>query len=113
MKKFIYWLPRVLAVGFILFLSLFALDVFDIQAPWYLLLGGFLMHLIPSFVLIVVTIIAWKKPLWGGLIFIGATLVMGFWLNWPVMSLVVILPPALLGGLFLLQDYYFKKSMKK
>jgi hypothetical protein len=51
MKVFIYWLPRVSAILFILFISVFALDVFT-EPNWALAL---FMHLIPSFILIILT----------------------------------------------------------
>jgi hypothetical protein len=44
MKRFLYWFPRVLSIVFICFLTLFSFDVFEIQAPWYQLLGAFLIH---------------------------------------------------------------------
>ncbi len=69
MTKFI-WIPRVLAIIFILFLSLFALDMFGGEAPLIEKIGGFLIHLIPSFVLVIILIISWNRPLLGGIAFI-------------------------------------------
>ncbi len=67
--KFI-WIPRVLSIIFILFLSLFALDMFGGEAPLIEKIGGFLIHLIPSFVLVFILIISWKRPLLGGIAFV-------------------------------------------
>jgi len=72
MKKIPYWLPRVLSVLFIAFISVFALDVFG-EPQWFLAL---LMHLIPSFILIILTAIAWKNERLGGFIFIAAGFLM-------------------------------------
>lgn len=67
--KFI-WIPRMLSLIFILFLSLFALDMFEGEAPLIEKIMGLLIHLIPSFMLIIILIISWKRPLLGGIAFI-------------------------------------------
>lgn len=69
-KKIIYWLPRVLSLGFVLFLSLFALDVFEAYSGWQTVLA-LLMHLLPSLVLLTVALISWKFDLLGAIVFFG------------------------------------------
>lgn len=96
--KLLFWLPRILAILFIIFVSLFALDSFSLP-NWPLAL---LMHLIPSLVLIFIVVIAWHRPLWGGYLFIATTLAMAIWLTH---SLIILLPSLIIGGLFLLQGY--------
>jgi hypothetical protein len=56
-------IPLILAALYILFISLFAFDT-----P--ILSYAFLIHLIPSFVLILFTLIASKMPKLGGILFI-------------------------------------------
>jgi hypothetical protein len=65
LARIIHWAPRIAAIAIILFLGLFSLDVFDTQATPLELLGGFLIHNIPSIILIVLLILAWKRPLIG------------------------------------------------
>jgi hypothetical protein len=101
MKKFLYWLPRILSVLFICFLTLFSLDVFEIEAPWYQLIGGFLIHSIPSLVLIVVTIIAWKKPKIGGWLFMAVGLGLAILTKFNLMSMVIYVSPIIVGILYL------------
>lgn len=72
MNKTIYYLPRILAILFVVFVSIFALDVFGTEASFWREIGGFLIHLIPSYILIIATIMAWKKKSVGGIIFILA-----------------------------------------
>lgn len=57
----------ILGIGFI---SLFALDVFGIEAPPLEIALGLLIHLIPSFVLVGILVIAWRWPLAGGALFL-------------------------------------------
>lgn len=94
MRKFLYWLPRVLAILFIAFISLFALDAFD-QPQWFLAL---IMHLIPSFVLVAVTVITWKNELVGGWLFFGAGGMLLYLSNFE--SLIVSVPAFVIGVLF-------------
>ncbi len=68
-SKIIYWVPRILCVLAILFISMFALDAFDPGLPLSQQILGFLMHMIPSFALLLVLVIAWKWEYIGGIIF--------------------------------------------
>ena len=63
--RLLRWTPRILAMLFIAFVSLFSLDVFGVgYSPWETL-AAFTMHNIPSFVLIACVILAWRWP-WVG-----------------------------------------------
>ena len=59
-KGLLFWTPRVLTIAFILFLGLFALDVFGEGYGFWGTLVALLMHLIPNFVVLAVLIIAWR-----------------------------------------------------
>ena len=97
MKKVFYWLPRIIAIAFIIFISMFALDVFA-EPRWPLAL---LMHLIPSFILVILTIISWKYELVGGLLFLVAGLAMiGFF-----HSVLIAVPAIVVGILFLICNH--------
>lgn len=61
--------PRFLAILFILFISLFALDSFPGEAPFLQEFVGFLIHLIPSFVIIGLLAVSWNRPFMGGWLF--------------------------------------------
>lgn len=74
------WLPRVLAVLFIAFLSLFALDVFQKGIGPLQTAIALAMHLIPSLVLLIAVILAWRWA-WIGALFFGAA---GIWVLYPV-----------------------------
>ncbi len=85
--KTIYWLPRILSLAFVLFLSLFSFDVFSAVSGWAVLLALFL-HLLPVLVLLALIIIFWKHGLAGAITFFAAAflyiLVAGFYrpLSW-------------------------------
>lgn len=72
MKKsiqFIHWTPRILGILMILFLSMFALDSFAPNLSLWQQIGGFLIHLIPSYILVAALAIAWKWEKLGGWLF--------------------------------------------
>jgi len=67
--KIYHWLPCIICILAILFISLFALDAFQPDLSMWQQIGEFLMHLIPSFILTALLIIAWKWELTGGILF--------------------------------------------
>jgi hypothetical protein len=65
LAKIIHWAPRLAAILIIVFVSLFSLDVFEMEASPLELLGGFLIHNIPSISMLVLLLFAWKRPVVG------------------------------------------------
>jgi len=65
----LHWLPRIICILAILFISMFALDAFAPGLTFWQQIGGLLMHLIPSFILLALLVVAWKWELIGGIIF--------------------------------------------
>jgi len=59
-SKFVYWTPRILAILFITFLALMSLDVFLFELNFWQIMGAFLIHNIPVFILLAVLLISWK-----------------------------------------------------
>ncbi len=93
-SKFLFWLPRISAIIFTLFISVFALDALA-NPNWPLAL---LIHLLPVFLLIMVTYIAWKHPHAGASLFILSGLVaIVFFQSW-----LLAVPVWLIGLLFLI-----------
>lgn len=64
-----HWLPRIICILAILFVSMFAADAFEPGLTIWQQLGAFVMHLIPSFILISFLVLAWKWELVGGIVF--------------------------------------------
>jgi len=120
--KLFHWLPRILCIMAIIFVSMFALDAFEEGLSLGKQILAFIMHLIPSFVLILLLIIAWKWEKLGGIIFlilgIGFSpfiFIKNYNMNQSVsMSAMVILlicfPFVVVGILFLI-SYYRKRKM--
>lgn len=102
MKKIFYWLPRILAILFIVFISMFALDVFS-EPNWPLAL---FMHLIPSYLLITITIIAWKNEVLGGFLFLIAGFVLLIFTHFE--ALIIGIPAFVIGVLFLVKKHILR-----
>ena len=101
--KTIYWIPRVLAIGFIIFLSLFAFDSFGTGETWYMEIVGFLVHLLPNYLLIGALIIAWRNERVGGILFLLLYVIAIFFFRAGLIGLVLFSPLVIIGILFLLQ----------
>jgi len=69
-SKGLFWTPRIAAILFILFISMFALDIFDSNLGFWGTILGLFMHLIPSFIMIITLWISWKHEWLGGIVFI-------------------------------------------
>ncbi len=63
-------IARISAVAYALFLSIFALDVFEPGLSTGQVLVALGIHLLPSLVILLFLWIAWKNPIIGGLLFI-------------------------------------------
>jgi hypothetical protein len=70
-RDFIYWIPRVLGIVFALFIGLFAFDAFNESIPFWQAFKGFLIHLLPVYLIVVLLVLAWKWE-WIGALGAGA-----------------------------------------
>jgi len=123
--KVFHWLPRIICILAILFVSLFAADAFTPELTIWQQIGAFLIHLIPSFILVALLVVAWKWEYIGGIIFtiIGLGLspfvfVHNYKMNHSVwMSLGIILaitiPFVIVGVLFIWSHKMKKRSIPK
>ena len=121
--KIIHWIPRILFILAILFISMFALDAFNPNYTIWQQIGGFLIHLIPSYILIALLLVAWKWELVGGIIFmlIGLGFTPFIYLHnyhmnhsvWMTIFIVLVInfPFVLVGILFVISHYRKKKEL--
>ena len=112
-NKIMYWIPRMISIIFILFLSMFALDILGMELGFLGTIIGLFMHLIPSFILIGLLLIAWKYEKIGGYIFLilAVLFIVFFNLYREIFSFLLVgLPIILIGILFLLSAKYNKNK---
>jgi hypothetical protein len=106
-QQLLYWAPRALCIVFALFISLFALDVFNEGRGFWDTLLALLMHLIPTFLILIVLAISWRREWIAGILFplLGVLYVVWAW-NRPFAVWATLLlmagPLVLTGALFML-----------
>ncbi len=104
LARIIHWAPRIAAILIIFFISLFSLDVFEMEASPLELLGGFLIHNLPSIALLALLAFAWKRPAVGAVAFLAAGALFALLFVRDVDSLpnllIFVFPILLIGGLF-------------
>lgn len=98
-KRLLYWLPRVLTILFALFISIFALDVFDESYSIGETIIALFMHLVPTFMVVIVLLIAWRWERIGAALFIALALL--FMLMSRGEGWIIAAPMLILGILFL------------
>jgi len=111
-QKAIFWTPRILCIAFILFLALFALDVFEYNRGFWDTALALLMHLIPNFFLTLILILSWKWEWIGGILFNAAGV---FYLvavrHQDIYAYIFISGPAFLIGILFLAGWFAKKRI--
>ena len=108
-----FWLPRVAGIIFVLFLSLFALDIFEMNLSFWETIVALFMHLIPSILMAIAIALAWRWEWIGTVIFAGwaifyAATARGF--HWSVYVIIAGIP-FVIGVLFLL-DWVYRKEIR-
>lgn len=118
-----HWIPRLLCIMAILFVSMFALDSFSPGLTLWEQLGGFLIHLIPSFVLLTTLLVAWRWERIGGMVFMAIGLGLSpfvFGMNlertgsmWVSLGIILMIniPFVMVGALFIISHHLKKKSL--
>jgi hypothetical protein len=112
-KKTLFWTPRIAGILFIGFISLFALDIFDAQLGFWGTIVGLFMHLIPSILLTIAIVIAWKWEWVGALLFIGWSIwYVAFMRGFPWIAYAFIAGLPLLIGLLFLTGWIWRKQIR-
>ena len=93
-RRLLFWAPRAICMAFAIFLSLFALDVFNEGYGFWKTLLALLIHLVPVYIVLSVLAIAWRWEWTGAVGFAGLAMwyAHGMWRRHHWVAL-----PALLG----------------
>ncbi len=107
----IRWTARIMGIAFAAFISIFAMDVFSEGYSFWRTIAALFMHLIPTFLIILVLIFSWRKEWIGGLafLFLGTFYVFTNWgkIEWSGFAIVA-LPLFTLAILFFIGWYQRK-----
>ena len=113
-KPVIFWTPRILGILFAVFISLFALDVFGEGYGFWEAILALLIHLVPTYLVIVALILAWRWERIGGSLFItlGAFYLIWTWGKFPWVAYLAISGPLTLIGLLFLASGFYKAKVQ-
>jgi hypothetical protein len=112
--QLLYWIPRALCIVFALFVSLFALDVFGEGRGFWGTLGALAVHLIPTYIIIVVLAVTWRWEWVGGVLFIALAglYIDRFWGRFPFGTYAVICGPLLMMGALFLLNWMYRRTLR-
>lgn len=99
----VFWTPRVFLIAVAAFLTVFALDVFDMPLPPLQKLAAFIIHLIPTAIVVAGLIVVWAHEWVGAAFFplVAAVHLATRGVHQPPLTAGLIeLPLVLLGALF-------------
>ncbi len=110
-QRALFWTPRALSIAFVIFLSLFSLDVFDEHLGFWQTAAALSLHLLPVFVLSAALVLAWRWEWIGALLYAATGLLYVLWvvsvsrpispavrLSWIA---IIAFPAFVIAGLFL------------
>ena len=98
------WENRILAILASLLPAIFSLDSFSEGRPWSEAVLAFIVHNVPTYILLGILVVAWFKEWLGGLLYLAAAILMFFWFGWG--ATLVILPVIIVGLLFLAHWFF-------
>lgn len=106
------WLPRLLALAFAFFLSLFALDVFQETSGFKNIVFALSMHLIPSLLVLLLLALAWKWQWTGaiGFTILGLLYIVISWGRFPLVTYFLISGPLFITGILFAISWYLQKG---
>jgi hypothetical protein len=70
-RRLLFWTPRVLCILYAMFLSLFALDVFGQGYGFWGTILALVIHLVPTYIVLIALVIAWRWEWVSSLLFLG------------------------------------------
>jgi hypothetical protein len=113
-KKLLYWAPRTIIIVFTVFISLFAFDVFGESKSIGETIIAFLMHLIPTFILIVVLVITWRREWIGGIVFcaLGFLYILNMWGRFPLVTYILMAGPLFITGILYLLNWKYRADLR-
>jgi len=113
-KRLLFWAPRILCILFAVFVSLFAFDVFEEGHGFWGTMLALLMHLIPTFVILIVLAISWRWEWVGGILFIalGVLYLVMSWGRFHWSAYLVISGPLFLVGVLFLINWLYRAQLR-
>jgi hypothetical protein len=113
-KRLLFWTPRILCLLFAAFISLFAADVFGEGYGFWKTVLALLVHLIPTWIILIVLAVSWRREWVGGTLFIalGILYLVMFWGRFHWSAYLCISGPLLLVGTLFFLNWFCRKELR-
>lgn len=114
-KRFLFWTPRIFCIAFAVFVSLLALDVFGEGYSFFETILAFLIHLIPTGIILIALVVSWRWEWMGAIAFtaLGVLYIVIFWdreFSWSIY--VMMSGPLFLLGVLFLVNWLCRKQLR-
>ena len=114
-KRFLFWTPRIFCIAFAMFVSLLALDVFGEGYSLFETILAFLIHLIPTGIILIALVVSWRWEWMGAIAFtaLGVLYIVIFWdreFSWSIY--VMMSGPLFLLGVLFLVNWLCRKQLR-
>lgn len=113
-KRVLFWAPRVLCILFALFLGLFALDVFgEGYGPWETILA-FVIHLVPTWLVLGALALSWRWEWIGGVLYavLGVGYIVMAWGKFDWTTYAIISGPLFLVAALFWVNWALRKELR-
>lgn len=114
-QELLYWAPRALCIICALFISMFALDAFAEGRSLWQNMAALFMHLIPTWLILIVLWVSWRREWIGGIFFIvlAVVYIVSIW-NRPFVWTAgpLISGPLLLVGVLFLLNWRYRTLLR-
>lgn len=114
--QMLYWAPRALCIAFAVFISLFALDVFNEGKGLWGTVLALLMHLVPTFLIIILLLVSWRREWIAGILFLLMAVLYIVWawhkpfaVWW---SLLLMIGPLVLTAALFLVNWHYREQLR-
>jgi len=113
-KRVLFWTPRVLCILYAIFLSLFALDVFGEGYGFWEAVLALLIHLVPTYIVVIVLVVAWRWEWVGTILFsaLAVFYVVWTWGRFPFVTYLVISGPLVLLAVLFLFNWTYRAQLR-
>jgi hypothetical protein len=113
-KRAVYWAPRILGLLFAAFIGLFALDVFGEGYGFWETIAALFIHLVPTWILLVILALAWRWEWIGAVAFaaLGVAYIVMAWGKFEWLTYLLISGPLFLMGALFLVNWLLRKQLR-
>jgi len=113
-KRVLFWTPRVLGILFAIFVSMFALDVFNQGYGLWQTILALLLNLVPMYLVVIALVIAWRWESVGAILFIALAVlyVVWAWARFPLVAYLSISGPLILIGVLFLFNWIYRAQLR-